>query len=60
MLEMLLMQYEDQFGEAFPLADFQEKAEIEVSTFCTIACRTTPRMKRGWKYSETGSVMHRE
>ena len=30
MLEMLLMQYEDQFGEAFPLADFQEKSEIEV------------------------------
>lgn len=30
MLEMLLMQYEDQFGEAFLLADFQEKSEIEV------------------------------
>ena len=30
MLEMLLMQYEDQFGEAFPLADFQKKSEIEV------------------------------
>ena len=24
------MQYEDQFGETFPLADFQEKSEIEV------------------------------
>ena len=30
MLEMLLMQYEDQFGEAFPLAHFQENSEREV------------------------------
>ncbi len=30
MLEMLLMQYEDIFGEAFPLAEFEDRSEIEV------------------------------
>lgn len=30
MLEVLLMQYEDIFGEAFPLAKFEGTAEIDV------------------------------
>jgi len=30
MLELLLMQYQDQFGEAFPLADFEGHTEIEL------------------------------
>ena len=30
MLEMLLMQYKDQFGEAFPLERFEGEAEIDV------------------------------
>lgn len=30
MLELLLMQYNDIFGEAFPLAEFDNKSEIEL------------------------------
>ncbi|MBQ0004544.1 MAG: hypothetical protein KBS68_01625 [Clostridiales bacterium] len=30
MLEVLLMQYEDIFGEAFPLEDFMDKSEISL------------------------------
>ena len=30
MLEVLLFQYKDMFGEDFPLADFKDKREIDV------------------------------
>lgn len=60
MLEMLLMQYEDQFGEAFPLADFQEKSEIEVINILYDCVQNNTPYEAGWKYPETGSGMPRE
>lgn len=47
MLEVLLMQYEDIFGEAFPLADFAGVAEIEVINMIYECVNTNTRYTPG-------------
>lgn len=54
MLEMLLMQYEDIFGEAFPLADFEDKSEIDVINILYECVQNNVAYKEGME--STGNI----
>ena len=55
MLEMLLMQYADQFGCPFPLKSFEGKSEIEVINViydCLQTCEPYDPGKTYWQTIE--------
>ena len=45
------MQYDDHFGEAFPLTDFQEKSEIEVINILYDCVQNNTPYKAGMEVS---------
>ncbi len=51
MLELLLMQYKDYFGEDFPLIDFEDKSEIDVINIIYECVQTNTPYREGMKSS---------